>query len=172
MGGCGPQTLEAKGPHGATRGPLILQAFNNPSAAAATFASNVAGAPLLPTRNERTQELCLHSALAASSVSWGGLRAALCYCHLLVGSARKERADGNLPTASLFHQCAARGSQANVMGCRELQVGRSGWVRLFEVSPACSMLSHRRLQRVAVKCKQGAGAEAGEAARQLDRFVS
>ncbi len=66
-GWCGPQTLEAKGPHGATRGPLILQAFNNPSAAAATFASNVAGAPLLLKRNESAQELCSHSALAASS---------------------------------------------------------------------------------------------------------
>lgn len=43
-------TLGSKGPHSATRGPLVLQAFNNPSAAAATFASNAVAAQvgLLP----------------------------------------------------------------------------------------------------------------------------
>lgn len=43
-------TLGSKGPHSATRGPLVLQAFQNPSAAAATYASNAAAAQvgLLP----------------------------------------------------------------------------------------------------------------------------
>lgn len=43
-------TLDSKGIHSATRGALVLQAFDNPSAAAATFASNAAAAQagLLP----------------------------------------------------------------------------------------------------------------------------
>ena len=40
---CVVQTLAAKGPQSATRGPLVLQAFNNPEAGAASAASNAAG---------------------------------------------------------------------------------------------------------------------------------